>query len=391
MARARSDSLIVHAAGARWSWVLLGRGGRVTDHGQSDPNAPDWPGDRPTTVLVDASRCLGLTLDLPPLGGRKRQQAMRWAAEEHLAGSAEDEHVVAGPRNEAGGQHCVSIASAVMDEITAPLAGTQAERMLPDALCLPWQPGRISLAAHAGRILARWGEWSFTSFDAELAADMIDSVAPADAGRNWYGGERPDWLEPEGALDCSDGQPLLAILARQAADTGLNLLSAEWAPKSAAATRSQWRWTGILAAAAILLVIGHAAVERYQLAQRSAELDAAIESRFRQAFPEVGRVVRPQVQAERELARLRFGQAAGMLDLMHRVAPVIDGQEQIQVDRLDYRDGVLELALRAPDVAALEQLEQRLRALDLFAEVQTASLDDQGANGRIRVSRGGGA
>lgn len=391
MARARSDSLIVHAAGSRWPWALLDRSGRVSDHGQSVPNAPEWPGDRQTTVLVDASRCLGLTLDLPPLRGRKRQQAMRWAAEEHLAGSAEDEHVVAGPRNEAGGQNCVSIANPVMDEITAPLSGTQAERMLPDALCLPWQPGRVSLAEHDGLILVRWGEWSFTSFDAELAADMIDSVAPTDAGRDWYGGERPDWLEHGAASDRSDGQPLLAILARQAAATELNLLSGDWAPKSAATTRSQWRWTAILAAAAISLVIGHAAVERYQLSQRSAELDAAIESRFRQAFPEIGRVVRPQVQAERELARLRFGQAVGLLDLMHRVAPVIDGQAQIQVDRLDYRDGVLELALRAPDVAALEQLEQRLRALDLFAEVQTASLDDSGANGRIRVSRGGGA
>src|SRR5699024_1241351 len=133
--------------------------------------------------------------------------------------------------------------------------------------------------------------------------------------------------------DCSDGQPLVAILARQAAATELNLLSGEWAPKSAATTRSQWRWAAILAAAVLLLVIGHAALENYQLAQRSAELEAAIDSRFRQAFPEVGRVVRPQVQAERELARLRFGQAAGLLDLMHRVAPVIDGQERILIDR----------------------------------------------------------
>ena len=76
---------------------------------------------------------------------------------------------------------------------------------------------------------------------------------------------------------------------------------------------------------------------------------------------------------------------------MHRVAPVVDGQGRLQIERLDYREGVLELSLRAPDVAALEQLEQRLRALDLAAEVQTASLDEQGAQGRIRISRGGGA
>lgn len=391
MARARSESLVIHAAGSRWSWASLDRGGRVVDHGRCEPDSPDWPDERPATVLVDASRCLGLTLDLPPLRGQKLQQAVRWAAEEHLASSAEDEHVVAGPRDDSGRLRCVSVANRVMADITAPLQGSQAEHMLPDALCLPWQTGEVSLAEHDGRILVRWGEWTFTAFDAELAAEMVDSLAPPESGWAWYGGERPEWVEQRGAVDRSEGQPLPAILSGEAATFDLNLLSGPWAPCSAATARSQWRWTAILAAVAVVMVVGYAALERYQLAQRSAELDAAIEQQFRQAFPEVGRIVRPQTQAERELARLRFGQAAGLLDMMHRLAPVIDGQSQVQVDRLDYRDGVLELSLRAPDVAALEQLEQRLRALDLSAEVQTASLDDQGASGRIRITRGGGA
>lgn len=393
MARTRSESLVIHAAGSRWSWSLLDRDGRVTDQGSCEPDSADWPSERPATVLLDASRCLGLTLDLPPLRGQKLQQAMRWAAEEHLAGSAEDEHVVAGPRDDAGRLCCVSVANRVMVEVTGPIEGTAAERMLPDALCLPWQPGRVSLAEHDGRILVRWGEWSFTAFDAGLADEMIDSLAPPEAEWAWYGGERPGWLEARAVPDRSEGQALPAILARQALSVDLNLLGGPWAPRSAATARSQWRWTAVLACVAVVMVLAYAALERYRLAQRSAELETAIEQQFRQAFPEVGRIVpgREQTLAERELARLRFGQAAGLLDLMHRVAPVIDGQAQTQVDRLDYRDGVLELSLRAPDVAALEQLEQRLRALDLSAEVQTASLDEQGANGRIRVTRGGGA
>jgi general secretion pathway protein L len=391
MARARSESLVIHAAGERWSWAALGRGGRVVDQGRCDPDRPDWPTDTPATVMVDASRCLGLTLDLPPLRGKRLQQAMRWAAEEHLAGSAEDEHVVAGPRDGQGRLRCVSVSNAVMDSVTAPLAGMPAERMLPDALCLPWAEGQVSLAEHEGRILARWDDWGFASFDAELADAMVDSVAPESAHWVWYGGERPAWLANRSA-DAPDAEsPLIARLAARAADTPVNLLAGPWAPRSATTARSHWRWTAALAALALLLVIGEAGLERYQLAQRSAELEQAIETRFRDAFPEVGRIVRPRTQAERELARLRFGQAAGLMDLMHQVSPVIDGQAQLSVERLDYREGVLEMSLRAPDIAALEQLEQRLRALDLAAEVQTASLDDQGASGRIRISRGGGA
>ncbi|NBB69986.1 MAG: hypothetical protein GVY33_06620 [Alphaproteobacteria bacterium] len=393
MARARSESLVIHAAGARWRWLELERGGRVDRQGQCDPASPDWPREREAIVLVDASRCLGLSLDLPRLRGHKLQQAMRWAAEEHLAGSAEDEHVVGGPRDTAGRLCCVSIANEVMGEITAPFEGMPVERMLPDALCLPWESGRVSLAEHEGAVLARWGEWSFSRFDAELAVDMIESVAPADARWDWYGGDKPGWVASHEAEDREAGRPLQAILAEQAASIDVNLLSGPWAPRSATTARSHWRWAGAFAAAAVVLLLAYAGIERYQLAQRSAELEAAIEQQFRQAFPEVGRIVpgREQTLAERELARLRFGQAAGLLDLMHRVAPVLDGQSQLQVDQLDYREGVLELALRAPDVAALEQLEQRLRALDLSAEVQTASLDEQGASGRIRITRGGGA
>jgi len=391
MARARADRLVIHAAGERWSWARLDRGGRQVAGGRAAAGESAWPDDLPALVLIDAGHCLGLTLQLPRLRGRRLRQALRWAAEPHLAGSAEDEHVVPGPRADDGGLRCVSVGNAAMHEMTDALGDTPAERMVPDALCLPWQPGRVSLAEHEGRIMARWGEWDFASFDAELAADMIDAVTTDESQLSWYGGDHPDWLADRRMTDEGGGRSLTEILAAGARTSGLNLLDGEWAPRSAATTASQWRWAAVLAAVAAVLAVTSVAIERWQLTRQSNDLEAAIEARFKAAFPEVGRIVRPRAQAERELARMRFGQAAGLLDLMHRVAPVIDGQDSMRIERLDYRDGVLELGLRAPDVAALDQLEQRLRALDLVAEVRSASLDEQGASGRIRVSERGGA
>lgn len=396
MARVRPERLFIHAAGPQWAWATADR---LSAPKLCDPDQADWPADRPATVFVDASRCLGLTLDLPPLRGQKLSQAMRWAAEEYFAGSAEEEHVVAGPRDQQGRQHCVSISNAAMEELTARLAGSRAERLLPDALCLPWQPGRISLAEHGGRILSRWGEWSFASFDGELAADLIadltGSMPNEETGMDWFGGEQPDWMTAypvaDRSWDHSSDRSLLSCLAEQAASTELNLLSGPYAPRSATSARMQWRWVAGLGVVALGLLFAHAGLERFQLGQRSAQLERAIETQFRQAFPDIGRIVHPQAQAERELARLRFGQAAGLLDLMHRVAPVLAGQAQLQLDRLDFRDGALELGLRAPDVAALDQFELRLRALDLAAELQSASLDENGASGRIRINRQGGA
>src|SRR5690625_7929755 len=60
MARARSDKLLVHAAGSSWDWLRLGRGGQVRDSGQCDPAAADWPQESAATVFIDAGLCMGL-------------------------------------------------------------------------------------------------------------------------------------------------------------------------------------------------------------------------------------------------------------------------------------------------------------------------------------------
>ena len=389
MARSSSDNLLIHALGAEWRWVLLDGQGRTMQSGQCRPDEPDWPSDRSQVVLVDAGLCMGMKVEMPDLPARRLGQALRWAAEEHLAGSAEDEHVVAGRRDKDGRVACVVIGREVMDGICQPIAGQPTERMVPDALCLPWQTGELALAERDGRILARWGDCEFGSFESELAEELLAGVAPDTARVVWYGGERPGWLETARVEEPVGQRSLDQCLAEGAAASGINLLSGPYSPRSAVTARAHWRWAAGLAGGLAVVMIGLVAVENRQLEREADRLQQDIEQRFSQLFPEVGRVVRPREQAERELARLRFGQAAGLLDLMSRTAPVIEGQERVVLDGLNYRDGVLELTLRAPDVAALDQLEQRLRALDLAADVQSASLDEDGASGRIRVAGGG--
>lgn len=390
MARSSSDNLLIHALGDQWRWALLDGRGRTIKSGRCHPDEPDWPSDRSQVVLVDAGTCTGLKIELPDLPARRLDQALRWAAEEHLAGSAEDEHVVSGPRDEAGRVACVVIGRAAMDRVCTPLAGQPAERIVPDALCLPWQDGELALAERDGRILARWGEFDFGTFEPELAGDLLTGLVSDEARVLWYGGDQPDWLDGDSVEEPAGQRSLDQTLADGAAASGINLLTGPYSPRSAVAARTYWRWVAGLAAGFAAIAIGLVAVENRQLDREAERLQQDIEQRFAQLFPDVGRVVRPREQAERELARLRFGQAAGLLDLMSQTAPVIEGQDRILLDALNYRDGELELTLRAPDVAALDQLEQRLRALDLAAEVRSASLDEDGASGRIRVTGGGG-
>jgi len=295
--------------------------------------------------------------------------------------------VVAAGRDAQGRMRAVVIAETRMDELVQSLP-VQAPRVIcPDALCLPWQPGQVSLGAAADSVLMRWGEWAFGGFDPALAADALAALSDAESELVWYGGQVPSALQQLELRLAGDSLP--AALAPAALKSPVNLMSGRWRGHDASASAQSWRWVAGLAAAVLLLAGAGLFLERQMLRQEAIELQAAIDQRFAQAFPGITPAGRHRELAERELRRLRFGQSAGLLDLMHRSAPVVAGQAGVALEGLSFRDGQLELRVRAGDVAALDELEGRLRVLNLNAVLQSASLDAQGASGRLRISEGG--
>lgn len=318
------------------------------------------------------------------------EQALRWAAEEHLAGSAEHDHVVAGPRDDQGRLRALVISAEAMERVTAGWPADQGpDVLLPDALCLPWQPGQLSLAEVAGKVLARWDSWAFGSFEPELASELFAQFE--DLAWHWYGGEVPVELSAhamEYVPGPPDRAPLLAHLDATAASLQLNLLTGPWASAAQRRGRHQWRWVAGLAMALVLALSVSQGVENHLLQRQSAELQTQIDQQFATLFPGIAPAGRHRQLAEREWARLQFGQAAGLLDLLAQVTPVVRALA-LDVQALNYRDGRLDLSVRATDVATLDDLEQRLRSLGLSAALQSASLDDQGASGQLQVSAGG--
>ncbi|MGY6554879.1 MAG: type II secretion system protein GspL [Wenzhouxiangella sp.] len=388
MPRAGSSQLLIHALGPVWHWARVDGEGRVLDSGQCPPQAPNWPANLPIMLLADARATTALSLKLPDLSGARLDQALRWAAEEYLAGAADEEHVVAAGRDAQGLMRCVVIGEAGLRDLLAELAPAVPKLVCPDALCLPWVPGQVSLAAAADSVLMRWGEWAFGSFDEALAAEVLATVAPGEAEPVWYGGEIPAALQGLSLQPFQGG--LLSALAPAALKPAVNLMSGPFRSAETSDAQRSWRWVGALAAAVVLVAGAGLLLERQLLRQEATELQLAIDQRFAQSFPGVAPAGRHRELAERELARLRFGQSAGLLDLLHRSAPVVSAQAGLSLEGLSFRDGQLELRVRAADVAALDELERRLRVLDLDAALQSASLDAQGASGRLRISEGRG-
>ena len=88
------------------------------------------------------------------------------------------------------------------------------------------------------------------------------------------------------------------------------------------------------------------------------------------------------------LERERGGvQANGLLRLLDQLGPVLgNGTKRLELRGLEYRNGVLEIALRAPDTGALDLVREQIGALaGLKAELTAANAGQDGVDGRVRV------
>ena len=139
------------------------------------------------------------------------------------------------------------------------------------------------------------------------------------------------------------------------------------------------------------LAEARAAIERRKEETRAA-LDTLSQDAVRKAFPDVGdadfaRSV-PADIARSRIERLRGGaEMSGFLRMLTEIAPTLGATTtRIQTRGMEFRNGTLELALHAPDVAALDAVRERLAALPgLKVSVTAANPGDGGIDGRIRI------
>lgn len=379
------DHLVIHITPEPWVWFLTSRQGAITRRGTGTPPAGQA---RQTTVLVDMTDCLPLALELPELSRNKLQQALPWAVEEQIAGNVEDQHVVAAGRDSQGKVMALVVARQRLSEWLESLAaaGIKPDRLLPDALTLPWSEGEIHILPVGERVLVRHGAWAAAAMESDLMAELMEDLAAGSGVVHYHGPETPEWLA---GLPCEIRHSAAGsdVLVGETLTSPANLLQGSHAPASALRYKKHWIAAAGLGLAVVLAQFLVAAVEHWQLRNQSQVLQTQIEEQFRQAFPDAGRTVagRERELAERELSRLRFGEAAGLIDLLDRTGPVLGGASDIQVRSLDYRDGQLDVRINAQGVSELDQLERRLQSVGLDARVQSASLGPEGADGRLRI------
>jgi general secretion pathway protein L len=382
--------------------------GRVS-HGTLDEVVAGASSRAGVVVLVPTEEVLLLPrVVLPRASGARLGRALPYAVENWVAGDVEAQHVAWTRRGGAGDALCVAVAARErvgqwLAELEA--AGVRPVAVLPDALALPWAPEIWSVLVDGERVLVRTGacDGFATALD-DLASWLDAALEAAEEPPQTIrvvtlsgGGSAQDPL-PQGAaggvqIERLPAPPdgLAGAMTGLDRDTGPDLLQGEFRRSAEVSGRAArpWRVAAMLLLALAVLHTAGLVWQASDLFARAGVAAARAEGLFREAFPEVGRVVDVRTQTTQRLQALRAGAASdesGFLPLLERVSGPLSASGA-ELRGLRYEGGRLDLELRSTAVADFEALRAATGARAVDVRTQAGKPGERVVTGRLQVGR----
>jgi general secretion pathway protein L len=381
---------------AHLTWVALDAAGKpLSTTNTGAPPAETIARTRQIVAVIPAESVL--LLETPVVSQQRAQlaRAIAFALEDQLASAVEEVHFAL-PDKVSGERTAVAaVAKTDLRKWLSELSshGVRPDEIVPESLLLPLHDNGGTLMIDGVRAILRsgfavgnacpiegLGEW--------LHVNAIDSVEVFD-------------FRPAAALQLPvavtryherQRDPLALFAAQVGTAPRINLLQGEFAPSHRAIPIERlWRYAAAIAAVALILGFVYAGCDWWRLRNASARLDVAERAALHSAFPESDRVDGdPRQVMDSAIARLRGGsEAGGLLDILSRIGSVLGSTTRVAVKSIEYHNATLELALRAPDVATLDLIRERIANLGgLRAEITSSTSGNDGVEGRLRIVGG---
>ncbi len=401
--RAAHDDLV--------SWVIVTPQGRRIGEIQRGTlaEAAAAASGRRVSVLVPGTEVTLCEARVPIRNHAKLLRALPYSLEEQLAEDVDGLHFAASRPDAAGQVRVVVVARALMAQWLEACAGAglRADALYADSEAVPVNPGSLTAVLDGARVFLAPPDGLPQVFDGLTLAQAL-AVVGADASPGHllvYCEAHHDrhladyWDELRGrGLNVDVHLQTEGGLGRMAASIvtqpAVNLLQAEYAVRrSHWALWQQWRVAALMLAAFVCVAVLAKAIEVQRLASEIRALDDEIQASFRRSFGDVP-VSDYRLQVREQLRRARGGGAADDLmlglDALGRSLAGTGGNTRVL--SLSYRRGVLDLRVRAPDVATLDQLQRGMTEAGIGrAEIQAANPVEGGVEGRLQIRAGGGA
>ena len=406
-----ADHILIRFSDDQFEWLAVNAKGRPLSgvgRGGGDELVTACQ-NKEVVLLVPGTDVLLTNVTIPTRNTTGIARALPYAVEEQLAEDVDLLHFARGEQDAEGAMPVAVIRRQCLDQDLEVLTqlGVQLMAAYAAPLLLPWKEGVWSVLVEDEKALLRYGSDEGLELKSDSLLPIVERLLKEYTGEDrpkikvWYSGDdAPDMAGLEMTGCTVDISPVpetgMAMLASTLAIAdGLDLLQGEYRQQNSASlmTLKPWRVALTLLVLACLVQLGGMGYGHWNLIAEDERLAQEIESLYREAFPEAGKIIRgsERQQADRKLAALRqqHGRVSDtFLALLHISGAELYKEKAIQLEGLSYKGGSLSLRLRGSDLSQFEVFKQKLlkgRERDIEVEVLSAVSRRDGVDGRIMI------
>lgn len=388
--------------GARVPWAVIDReSGETVASGQLVGDRPPIEGVTRALYVAPSSDLLVRTMTLPARSEGAARQAAPFAIEEELASPLEDTEITVGPKRP-DGSRVVHAADRALVERWRRIASAIDVRpawLLPEAMALEPEAGDLLLADEdndvvflnrtgtgpvCGRIEAAPSALLFPALFARLRPETV-AITPRIKLPGLPSSETPKTIHALAPVD-------FAAAASRLGEAELKFLPALLGTRHSSQTdwgalAAPFRRAAVLALAAMLVFAGYSFGEGLYLRSEADRIDARAETAFREAFPDVTRVVNLDAQLRQRIGSVSGGGGSDFLALVSAFSRLIESDPALGVSsvRYDAASGAMSVSATYPDFASFEALRDRAGEAGLIIEDDGARQDGGQVRGEFRV------
>lgn len=397
------------------SWVMVDSSGQLTGGAGSCPieELPALAGQRRLVVLVPCQKVLLTAVNLPIRNPARLRQALPFALEEQVAEDLDKLHFAAGRRAPDG-----SVAAAVVrksdlerwlgrlravglepaavhaEQEATPSSPTATVWLIEGDTCMVRRPGQQPIVVEGSSVADFLLFADPRDADGEAPAHLTVYLGPGEQSR--FGSDLEALRDQLASLEIKmlPGGALAHLAAGIAREPGVNLLQGEYGSRTGIEKLWRpWRVAAVLLIALVAVMVARDVAELVRLKNLDTRLDEQLDTVFRQAMPDVQRIVNHRRQMESRLAAVRAsrgGSDAPFLKSLEALSRAVVAAPGTRVESLSFRSGVMEVKLVAPSVDILDAIQRSIEgAQDLDASILSANPRGSEVEGRIQLTEAG--
>ena len=356
-------------------------------------------------VLVPGVDVLLTSAVVPSRNRQRIMSAIPYMLEEQLANDVDDLHFAIGRRGPDGRIDTAIVDRARMEEWIKRLrdAGIEPDMIIADCLALPLTPNGWTLLKEPDTTLIRTSGQNGLSVDTVNLATVLPMLLTENQDNppgqiRWVECNTESVTLPldlsehkvEINAEACEGTALEFFAQHFNENETINLLQGTYSRREQLG--KLWRPWRPAAAMLVLLMVIHAGMtigDYLSLRKERQMLAEHIDKIYLDTFPDARRVVNARAQMEEHLQSLRGGTtktSGGFLDLLSGSGGPLSQTDGLELQRVSYRDGQLDLAIVIRDLQGLDQLKQRLAAQSGYAvEIQSATARGNSVEARLQL------